>query len=125
MENACVYKQGQVFLNNGPHSIIMFPISRDTENTCDVIACPVKQGLGLNHTSRHMEKILRINVSACKICSNVMFVNLLLGVTGARRVGAGGVGGGGGVKYRMLHMPGTVSLRYHLHVSMSVLKVLA
>ena len=36
-----------------------------------------------------------------------------------------GEGEGEGVKHRMLHIPGAVSLTYHLHVSMSVLKVLA
>ena len=40
--------------------------------------------------------------------------------------GQGAVGGGlGRVKYRMLHIPGIVNFTYHLHVSMSVLKVLA
>ena len=33
--------------------------------------------------------------------------------------------GGGRVKYRMLHIPGIADFTYHLHVSMSVLQVLA
>ena len=34
--------------------------------------------------------------------------------------GGGGGGGEGGVKYRMLHIPGILDCTYHLHVSVSV-----
>ena len=38
---------------------------------------------------------------------------------GAQRFG-GPLNGGGGVKYRMLHIPGILDCTYHLHVSVSV-----
>ena len=37
-----------------------------------------------------------------------------------RSWGWGGKGWGGGVKYRMLHIPGILDYTYHLHVSVSV-----
>ena len=36
------------------------------------------------------------------------------------KFGVGFGGGGGGVKYRMLHIPGILDCTYHLHVSVSV-----
>ena len=56
----------------------MFPKSRNTGNTNVFIGFAAKQRLGPILTSRHMEKVLRIRVSVCKICSKVRFVNLLL-----------------------------------------------
>ena len=37
-----------------------------------------------------------------------------------RRGGGERMGGGAGVKYRMLHIPGILDCTYHLHVSVSV-----
>ena len=89
MNNSSVYRQGKVFINSGPHNII-FSISPNIANTSVFIAFSVNPGLHQHHTSRHMEKVLRICVSVCKSCRKVRFVNLLLGVTGARCAGAGG-----------------------------------
>ena len=73
MDNPFVHKQGQVFINNGLHST-MLSISRSTVNTSvSYSGLSVKQGLGLNHTSPHMENVLRISVSVSKICSKVSF----------------------------------------------------